>query len=415
MVIAQHKMKFSEMVECTRSIEIPKEAQRNARAWKPSQSMGSLSSSSGSFGSQGRKSQREPSQQPPNQSNFRVPSSSGTRGTSSRPSIVCYRCNQPGHVRTQCPQLLKACYNCGKTDHLAWSCPQGAGARSESGSVQQSGVGRGVGQQSFRGAQRQQQPHFRQTSSVQSFGVDRGASSSAPSQGSGQEGGFVQGQGTQGHVFNINTNASPSVSQAPETSVVRGTFLLFNSFARVLFDSGASHSFIATSFVYALELDIENLDSPLFVETPLGGKSSLSRICKGCELVICDHHFVFDFIVLDMLGFDLILGMDWLSTFHATIDCFKHRVHICPPKGVCFEFHGERREPLAPYLCGSRERESAYAMLASLTLDEDMSTRGKLPLVVREFPDVFPEELPGLPPEREIEFTIDLLPGTAPI
>ncbi|XP_058211668.1 uncharacterized protein LOC131323848 [Rhododendron vialii] len=284
MVTVQCKMKFSEVVECARSIEIPKEAQRNARAWEP-------------------------------------------------------RCNQPGHVRTQCPQLPKACYNCGKTDHIAWNCPQGAGARSESGSVQQSRAGRGVDHQSFRGTQRQQ-PHFRQTSSVQNSGVDRGASPSAPSQGSSHRGGFVQGQGTQGRVFNINTNASPSVSQAPETFVVKGTFLLFNSFARVLFDSGASHSFIAMSFVYALELDAEDLDSPLFVKTPLGGQSSLNRICKECELVICDRRFVFDFIVLDMSVFDLILGMDWLSTFHATIDCFKCRVRICLPEGVCFEFHG---------------------------------------------------------------------------
>ncbi|XP_058202906.1 uncharacterized protein LOC131317366 [Rhododendron vialii] len=203
MVMVQRKMKFSKVVEC-------------------------------SFGSQGRKRQRKPSQQPPNQSNLGVPSSSGIRGAPSRPPIVCYR----------------------------------GGSASESGSVQQSGAGRGVGQQSFKGTQRQQ-PHFCQTSSVQSSGVDRGASLSAPSQGSGQGGGFVQGH--------------------------------------------ASHSFIAVSFVCALELDTENLDSPLFVETPLGGKSSLSRIYKGCELVICNHRFVFDFIILDMSGFDLILGMDMLN------------------------------------------------------------------------------------------------------
>ncbi|XP_058216846.1 uncharacterized protein LOC131327723 [Rhododendron vialii] len=103
MVMVQRKMKFSEVVECARSIEIPKEAQRNARAWEPRKPVGSLSSYSCSFGSQGRKRQRELSQQPPNQSNFRVPTSSGTRGAMSRPPIVCYKCNQPGHVRTQCP------------------------------------------------------------------------------------------------------------------------------------------------------------------------------------------------------------------------------------------------------------------------------------------------------------------------
>ncbi|XP_058217483.1 uncharacterized protein LOC131328567 [Rhododendron vialii] len=65
--------------------------------------------------------------------------------------------------------------------------------------------------------------------------------------------------------------------------------------------------------------------------------------------------------------------------------------------------------------CGPRELGSVYSLLVSLTLDEDASVCGELPLVVCDFPDVFPEELPGLPPEREIEFTIDLLPGTAPI
>ncbi|XP_058217513.1 uncharacterized protein LOC131328604 [Rhododendron vialii] len=310
MVMVQRKTKYAEVVECARSIEIPKEAQRNRGVWEPRQQVVSVSSSSGSFGSQGRKRQREPSQQPSNQSNFRVPSSSGTRGALSRPPSVCYKCNQPGHVRAQCPHLQKACYVCGKMDHLARNCPQGSIVQSESGSVQQPGTGYNVGQQ-FRGTQRQQQPHFRQTTSVQSSGGDKGASSSAPTQGSGQRGGFAQGQSTQGRVFNINSNASPSISQVPEASV--------------------------------------------------------------------------------------------------------RRVRICPLEGPCFQFFGERREPLEPYLCGSRERESIYSLLASLTLDEDLSTRGELPLVVREFPDVFPEELPGLPPEREIEFVIDLLPGTAPI
>ncbi|XP_058189168.1 uncharacterized protein LOC131306761 [Rhododendron vialii] len=251
--------------------------------------------------------------------------------------------------------------------------------------------------------------------SVQNSGVDKGVSSSTPTQSSGQRGGLVQGQSTQRRVYNITYAVPSTASQAPETSVVRGTFLLFNSFAKVLFDSGASHSFIATSFVCALDLETENVNPPLLVETPLGGRTPLDRICQECELIICDRRLVFDCIVLGMLEFDLVLGMDCLSTFHATIDCFKRRVRICPPEGPCFEFFGEHQEPLEPYLCGFRERKSIYSLLASLTLDEDASVCGELPLVVCDFSDVFPEELPGLPPEREIEFAINLFPGTAPI
>ncbi|XP_058217051.1 uncharacterized protein LOC131327951 [Rhododendron vialii] len=305
MVMVQRKTKYAEVVECARSIEIPKEAQRNKGVWEPRQSTVSTSSSSGSFGSQGRKRAREPSQIPQgSSSNFRSQSSSlGTRGALSKPPIVCYKCNQPGHVRVQYPHIDKTCFVCGKADHLARSYPQGSGARSESGFVQQLGTGCNVGQP-FRGTQRQQQPYFRQTTLVQSSGVDKGASSSAPAQGSGQRGGFMQGQGNQGRVFNITSAIPHTTSQAPETSVMRG------------------------------------------------GRTPLDRICRDCELIIRDRRFMFDFVVLGMSGFDLILGMDWLSTFPAAIDCFKPRVCICPPEGPCFEFFGERREPLESYFVG---------------------------------------------------------------
>ena len=144
----------------------------------------------------------------------------------------------------------------------------------------------------------------------------------------------------------------------------------------MLFDSGASHSFIASSFVLALGLETEEFSPPLFVNTPLGGRAPLDRICRGCELVILDRHFEFDFIVLGMSGFDLILGMDWLSTYRATIDCLRCRVRICTLEGGCFEFFGERREPFEPYLYESRDKGWMACLLASLTLDENSFTVG---------------------------------------
>ena len=88
---------------------------------------------------------------------------------------------------------------------------------------------------------------------------------------------------------------------------------------------------------------------------------------------------------------------------------------VCAFEEDCFYFYGERREALESYLYEPRERNEICCILASLTLDEDLSNRGELSRVVCEYLDVFPEDLTSLPPHREIEFSIDLVLGTTPI
>ena len=97
---------------------------------------------------------------------------------------------------------------------------------------------------------------------------------------------------------------------------------MFSSWASVLVDTEASHSFISASFASALGLEISTLDLPLCVDTPVGGRVLLDRICRDCDLTISERTFIFDLIVLEMSVFDVILGMDWLSTVRATIDCY---------------------------------------------------------------------------------------------
>ena len=127
-----------------------------------------------------------------------------------------------------------------------------------------------------------------------------GVGSSAPRTG-GQ-----QGTGTpQDRVFTVAATAT-----LPDPSVVRGTFLVFSSWARVLVDTGASHSFIATSFSTALGWETSLLNPPLYIDTLIGARVLLDRVCRGCDLTIAERNFVFDFIVLDMMAFDVILGMD---------------------------------------------------------------------------------------------------------
>ena len=107
--------------------------------------------------------------------------------------------------------------------------------------------------------------------------------------------------GVQGRVYAI----IPQVESADQP-VIQGTFLLSRLWARVLFDYGASHSFIAASVVIELGLEVETLEEPLYVSSPLGIRARIGMICRGCELEI--------------------LGMDWLIAYRVIIDCERRRV-----------------------------------------------------------------------------------------
>ena len=96
--------------------------------------------------------------------------------------------------------------------------------------------------------------------------------------------------------------------------------MLFRLWARVLFDSGASHSFITTSCVEALGLEVKTLEKPLYVNYPLRTRMSVDQICRDCELEISRILLTVDLRVMDMSEFDVILGMDWLTAYRVVID-----------------------------------------------------------------------------------------------
>ena len=108
--------------------------------------------------------------------------------------------------------------------------------------------------------------------------------------------------GTQGRFYSV----TPQI-EAVDQSVIQGMLLLFRLWARVLFDLGASHSFIAASCVRVLGLEVETLDEPLHVSSPLGSKVRTDRICRGCELEISGILLTVDLRVMDMSEFEVIL------------------------------------------------------------------------------------------------------------
>ena len=106
----------------------------------------------------------------------------------------------------------------------------------------------------------------------------------------------------------------------------------------MLFDSGASHSFIVASVVIELGLEVETLEEPLYVSSPLGIRARIRMICRGCELEISGTLLTVDMRIMDMSEFDVILGMDWLTAYRVVIDCERRRVTAYTQDSTCVVF-----------------------------------------------------------------------------
>ncbi|XP_058218908.1 uncharacterized protein LOC131329657 [Rhododendron vialii] len=167
---------------------------------------------------------------------------------------------------------------------------------------------------------------------------------------------------------------------------------------QALFDSGPSPSFISTACVSALGLEIEPLKSSMMVASPLGGKLAVNLICKGREIEVADLRLSYDFRGIDMADFDIILGMDWLSSHRVVIDCHQKMVTAYTPDGTCIKFKGNRQTPKSTTR-RTRWQYQLFGWLASLKLEKTDQMELGLPHIVYEYADVFPEELPGLPPQ----------------
>ena len=166
----------------------------------------------------------------------------------------------------------------------------------------------------------------------------------------------------------------------------------------MLFDSRASHSFIVASVMIELGLEVEALEEPLYVSYPLWIRARIGMICRGYELEISGTLLTVDLRIMDMLEFDVILGMDWLTAYRVVIDCERRRVTAYKQDGTRVVFQGDKHDILPQTVYESRCQGQLASWLASLTLEDEVRPYLNLPQVVCEYEDVFPDGLPGLPP-----------------
>ena len=155
--------------------------------------------------------------------------------------------------------------------------------------------------------------------------------------------------GVQGRVYAVTPQA-----ESADQPVIQGTFFLSRIWARVLFDSGTSHSFIAPSVVIELGLEVKTLEELLYVSSPLGIRARIGMICRGCELEILGTLLTVDLRIMDMSEFDVILRMDWLTAYRVVIDYERRRVTAYMHDGTRVVLQGEKHDILPQIVYESR-------------------------------------------------------------
>ncbi|GJW64071.1 putative reverse transcriptase domain-containing protein [Tanacetum coccineum] len=189
----------------------------------------------------------------------------------------------------------------------------------------------------------------------------------------------------------------------------------------------AKVSFVSTAFSSQIDITPSTLDHYYDVELADGRIIGLNTILRGCTLNLLNHPFNINLMPVELGSFDAIIGMDWLAKYQAIIVCAEKIVRI-PWGNETLIVHGDgsNRGNETRLNIISCTKTQKYLLKGCPTFGNERARRKRredkieekrledVP-IVRDFPDVFPEDLPGLPPARQVEFQIDLVPGAAPV
>ncbi|KAK5784835.1 hypothetical protein PVK06_039374 [Gossypium arboreum] len=215
------------------------------------------------------------------------------------------------------------------------------------------------------------------------------------------------------------TYAIRAREDAASPDVITGTFTLFNTNVIALIDPGSTHSYICETLASSKTLPIESTEFVIRVSNPLGHYVLVNKVCKKSPLVFRGSCFPADLMLLPFDEFDVILGLDWLTMHDAVVNCKSKTIDLRCANNEIIRVESTDLKGLpaviSAMLAQKYVRKGCEAYLAYVLDDKESEKKPESVPVVCEYPDVFPEELPGLPPVREIEFGIELVPGTTPI
>ena len=212
--------------------------------------------------------------------------------------------------------------------------------------------------------------------------------------------------------------AMKAVEDIDAPDVIAGNFTIFDTIVHALIDPGSTHSYICTDIPSLGKLSRSETEYDILVTNPLGHSIIVNRVYRDCPIRIREYEFLGDLIELFFKEFDVILGMDWLSRHQAIVDCRMKRVTLSTLNEDEVTFIGERSDHLSNVIftttARTMVRKGCEAYLAYVI--DTVKARPSVSDIptVSDFSDMFPKELPGLPPHREIEFFINVVPGATP-
>eukprot|EP00253_Pinus_taeda_P023180 PITA_23180 len=196
---------------------------------------------------------------------------------------------------------------------------------------------------------------------------------------------------------------------------------IFDRTVSVLVDPGATLSYVSPKIVENCKLQPVKFKNPWLVQLATGAKRRVLAKVSNCPLKIAGQTVTTELNVLPLGSYDVLIGMDWLEKQWSIINCKTKAISYQDELGNKQEIQGilkpvQIRPITASQLAKCiRKKCQIYAVQVGLASSKDkVSTLEGIP-VVHEFADVFPEEIPGLPPKRNLDFTIELVPGAAPV
>ncbi|KAI3708785.1 hypothetical protein L2E82_38236 [Cichorium intybus] len=284
-------------------------------------------------------------------------------------SVSCRNCGKTGHHTRDCRADCR-CFQCGATDHIRLNYPQlKSGVYSERPRDDQVGK---------------------------------------------KEESKNRGRPVASRAFQMTVEESRE-----KTDVVTGIFTLNTIPVYVIFDPGATHCFVSESLLPRLNVPLTPMDESLEVAIADGRYVWVSEHMEGCQLKIYGTTFPIDLKPMTTNEFGVIVGMDWLATNYVNVDCRNKSITVLSPEGEWMKIQGERPRLRMPVISFAQARscisKGGMSYLAYVSVAQPIKVGVANVNVVNEFPDVFPDELPGLPPDRQVEFTIELIPGATPV